>query len=47
MLTVMGALSIDTSGGGSSFVNEIIGIVDRVSRAGIVPILMRALSVKA
>ena len=44
---VMGPLSIDTSGGGSSFVNGIIGIVDWVSRAGIVPILMRALSVKA
>ena len=31
---VMGALSIDASGGGSSFVIEIISTVDRVSRAG-------------
>ena len=44
---VMGALSIDTSGGGNSFVNGIISTVDTISVAGIVPILTRALSVES
>ena len=41
---MIAALSIDTSGGGGSFVNG-ISTVDRGSKAGIVPILMRSLSV--
>ena len=34
---VTGAFSIDTSGGGSSFVNGIIGTHDRASRAELFP----------
>ena len=41
----MGALSIDTSGGGSRFADGIIGTVDKTSGAGIIPILITPFSV--
>ena len=42
---VMGAFSIDTSGGGSGFASGITGTVNKAFGAGTTPILMTALSV--
>ena len=42
---VMGALSIDTSGGGSGFTDGMMGTVNRASGAGNTPILATAFSV--
>lgn len=42
---VMGALSIDTSGGGSGFTDEMMGTVNKASGAGTTPILATAFSV--
>ena len=42
---VMGALSIDTSGGGSGFTDGMMGTVNKASGAGTTPILATAFSV--
>ena len=42
---VMGALSIDTSGGGSGFADGMMGTVNKASGAGTTPILATAFSV--
>ena len=42
---VMGALSIDTSGGGSGFANGMMGTVNKASGAGTTSILATAFSV--
>ena len=42
---VMGALSIDTSGGGSEFADGMMSTVNKASGAGTTPILATAFSV--
>ena len=42
---VVGALSIDTSGGGSGFSDGMMGTVNKASGAGTTPILATAFSV--